>query len=140
MAKNVAAPKTTAGGGFTFEDQVIGWLLAHMLAAEPLSDSLGSVERLDFQTRVDKWFLDDVLVTLRRNGNVTSRFPLSIKSNLQFSKSSAPTEFVTAAWEHFLHEGTTKFDLATDYLGLVTSPLPSNLDFSNVTRAPGVGI
>jgi hypothetical protein len=127
MAKSVAPPKNTAGGGFTFEDQVIAWLLAHMLAAEPLSDKLGMVERLDFQTRVDGWLLDDVLVTLTRDGKLTSQLPLSIKSNQQFSKSSAPAEFVTAAWEHFLHEGTTKFEPRTDFLGLVTSPLPPDV-------------
>ncbi|KXV05505.1 hypothetical protein [Acetobacter malorum] len=118
MAKNVAAPKNTAGGGFTFEDQVIAWLLAHMLAAEPLSDRLGMVERLDFQVRVDGWLLDDALVTLTKDGNFTSHLPLSIKSNRQFSKSCAPAEFVIAAWEQFLHEGTTKFEPRTDFLGL----------------------
>jgi len=127
MAKNIAAPKNTAGGGFTFEDQVIAWLLVHMLATEPLSDRLGMVERLDFQVRVDGGLLDDVLVTLTKDGNFTSQLPLSIKSNQQFSKSSAPTEFVIAAWEQFLHVGTTKFEPRTDFLGLATSPLPPDI-------------
>ncbi|MBK7048073.1 MAG: hypothetical protein IPH48_16525 [bacterium] len=56
MAKNVAPPKNTGGGGFAFEDDVCAWLLACMLSGEPVFDvDLGSSIRIDFQTRPDGW-------------------------------------------------------------------------------------
>ena len=36
MASNVAPPKNTGGGGFVFGDDVCAWLLAAMLAGEPV--------------------------------------------------------------------------------------------------------
>jgi len=123
VASNVAPPKNTGGGGFVFEDQVCAWLLACMLADEPPLDAgLGRLERIDFQTGPDGWFLDDALLTLAQ-GAARCRCALSIKSNPQFSGHSAPADFVEVAWEQFLHEGSTSFDVATDLLGLVTAPV-----------------
>jgi hypothetical protein len=123
MAKDIAPPKPTAGGGFVFEDKVCAWFLAHMLSDEPpLRADLGLLDRIDFQTRPDGWFLDDLLLTLAAKDG-RHRCALSVKSNVQFGVSTAPTDFVRVAWEQFLHEGSTCFDEATDYLGLVTAPL-----------------
>jgi hypothetical protein len=67
VASNVAPPKNTGGGGFVFEDDVCAWLLASMLVGEPVFDlDCGALVRLDFQTRPDGWFLDDVLITTSR--------------------------------------------------------------------------
>jgi hypothetical protein len=64
VASNVAPPKNTGGGGFGFEDDVCCWLLAAMLVGEPVFGvECGPPVRLDFQTRQDGWFLDDVLMT-----------------------------------------------------------------------------
>jgi hypothetical protein len=65
MIKNVAPPKSTGGGGFEFEDKVVAYYLALMLGGHPPIDATsGVITRIDFQTRVDGWFLDDVLLTL----------------------------------------------------------------------------
>lgn len=123
MASNVAPPKNTGGGGFVFEDDVCAWLLASMLVAEPVFGAdCGAPVRLDFQTRPDGWFLDDVLVTTAV-GARRHRFALSLKSNAQFTASSAPSDFVAAAWEQWLHIGSTALDAARDFMGLVTAPL-----------------
>lgn len=123
MASNVAPPKNTGGGGFVFEDDVCAWLLAAMLVAEPVFGvDCGPLVRLDFQTRPDGWFLDDVLVTTAV-GTARHRFALSIKSNAQFTATSAPSDFVAAGWEQWLHIGSTVFAATRDFLGLVTAPL-----------------
>jgi len=123
LASKVAPPKNTGGGGFVFENDVCSWLLAAMLVGEPVFgvDS-GPPVRLDFQTRPDGWFLDDVLVTTVI-GTTHHRFALSVKSNAQFTARSAPSEFVSEAWEQWLHIGSTVFDAALDFMGLVTAPL-----------------
>ncbi len=120
MSKKVAPPKSTGGGGFVFEDKVCAWFLAHMLADEPPFDPhLGRLERIDFQTRPDGWFLDDILLSLTSN-NGLHRCALSIKSNTQFNVSTAPADFVRTAWEQFIHEGSICFNEADDYIGLIT--------------------
>ncbi len=102
MATKVAPPKNTGGGGFVFEDDVCAWLLASMLVGEPVFGAdCGAPVRLDFQTRPDGWFLDDVLVTTVV-GATRHRFALSVKSNVQFTATSAPSDFVAAAWEQWL--------------------------------------
>lgn len=123
MASNVAPPKNTGGGGFLFENDVCSWLLAAMLAGEPVFGvENGAPIRLDFQTRPDGWFLDDVLVTTEV-GATRHRFALSVKSNAQFTATSAPSDLVAAAWEQWLHIGSNVFDVALDFMGLVTAPL-----------------
>ena len=123
MASNVAPPKNTAGGGFVFEDDVCAWLLACMLAGEPtFGPDLGNPVRLDFQTRPDGWLLDDVLVTTQL-GATEHRIALSIKSNAQFTASSAPSDFVKNAWEQWLHSESTVFRRDKDFMGIVTAPL-----------------
>lgn len=123
MASNVAPPKNTGGGGFVFEDDVCAWLLAAMLVGEPVFEvDCGPPLRLDFQTRADGWFLDDVLVTTAV-GTTRHRFALSVKSNAQFTATSAPSDFVAAGWEQWLRIGSTVFDATLDFLGLVSAPL-----------------
>lgn len=123
MTDRVAPPKNTGGGGFVFEDDVCAWMLACMLVSEPVFDvELGAPLRLDFQTRPDGWFLDDVLVTTAV-GAVHHRFSASIKSNPQFTASTAPHDFVLCIWEQWLHVGSAMFDPARDFMVLVSAPL-----------------
>jgi hypothetical protein len=123
MAKEIATPKVNAGGGFSFEDKTVAYLLACLLDDKPPLDSnLGTIERLDFQVRVDGWHLDDVLITLNAN-DTRRRCAMSVKSNQQFTKDAAPGEFVTAAWEIFLDPGRMNFDRTHDLLGIATAPL-----------------
>src|SRR5262245_47826608 len=127
MAKQVAPSKNTADGGGVFENQVAAYFLACMLSGQPpLEPTQGSLSRVDFQTRVDGWFLDDILLTLAFGGE-TRQCALSVKSNQQFTPSAAPNDFVRLAWEQFLHEGTVRFDRERDLLGLVVTPLPAKL-------------
>ena len=123
MATNVAPPKNTGGGGFAFEDDVCAGLLASMLVGEAVFGvDCGPLVRLDFQTRPDGWFLDDILVTTAV-GPLHHRFALSVKSNPQFTATSAPSDFVAAAWEQWLHIGSAVFDASRDFMGLVTAQL-----------------
>jgi hypothetical protein len=123
VASNVAPPKNTGGGGFVFEDDVCTSLFASMLVGDHVFGvDCGPPVRLDFQTRPDGWFLDDVLVTTAV-GASRHRFALSVKSNAQFTATSAPFDFVMAAWEQWLHIGSTVFDASLDFIGLVTAPL-----------------
>jgi hypothetical protein len=123
MAKNIAPTKATAGGGFAFEDEVVAYFLCCLLNNRPPLDPVyGTISRIDFQTRVDGWFLDDILLTLTSEGE-TRHCALSVKSNQQFTRNAAPGEFVSVAWEQFLHEKTERFDKDRDLLGLVTAPL-----------------
>src|ERR1041384_372709 len=123
MASNVAPPKNTGGGGFVFEDDVCAWMLACVLAGEPIFDpELGPPLRLDFQTRPDGWVLDDVLVTTPK-GPGHHRFSTSIRSNPQCTASTAPADFVSCIWEQWLHIGSTAFDPARDFMDLLTAPL-----------------
>jgi hypothetical protein len=127
VAKQIAPPKVTGGGGFVFEDKVAAYFLACLLSGKPpLDPSLGLLSRVDFQTRVDGWFLDDLLLTLVFGGD-PRRCALSVKSNQQFTADAAPREFVTLAWQQFLQEGTTHFRRECDLLGLVVTPLPPEL-------------
>jgi hypothetical protein len=123
VASNVAPPKNTGGGGFVFEDDVCSWLLAAMVVGEPVFGvDAGPPVRLDFQTRPDGWFLDDVLVTTAV-GTTRHRFALSVKSSAQLTATSTPSDFVAAAWEQWLHVGSAVFDASLDFIGLVTAPL-----------------
>jgi hypothetical protein len=127
MAKQIAPPKVTGGYGFVFEDKVAAYFLSCLLSGQPpLDPALGLLTRVDFQTRVDGWFLDDVLLTLVLGGE-TRQCALSVKSNQQFTGNAAPREFVRLAWEQFLHEGTTRFNRDRDLLALAITPLPPKL-------------
>ena len=123
MAKSVATPKQTGGGGFTFEDAVIARFLLFMLAGQhPLDVEDRAIEAVGFQKRVSGWLLDDVVLELRSTQD-TRHFALSVKSNEQVTEQGFPEEFVRTIWEHWLRIGTGKFDRVNDYLGLVSSSL-----------------
>jgi hypothetical protein len=64
MTKDVATPKQTAGGGFVFEDKVVGYFLVWMLSGSPPFTSSGPIERIDCQVGVDGWKgFDDLLIS-----------------------------------------------------------------------------
>jgi len=125
VAPVVASPKETGGGGFVFEDKVAAYFLSYLLSGQPpLDPQFGSITRIDFQTRVDGWLLDDVLLTLASDGE-TRHCCFSVKSGQQFTADRAPSDFVRRAWMQFLHEGTAGFENDRDLLGLATAPLPA---------------
>lgn len=99
MARQEASIKSTSGAGFLFERKVGAYYLACMLNGDaPLGDVLGTPTRLDFQVRVQGWFLDDVLVQFDSG----KRIALSIKSNQQITRNALPEEFVRDCWEMYL--------------------------------------
>jgi len=124
MAKQVATPKQTAGGGFSFENKVGAYYAVLMLRGQaPFALGHGTIIQMGFHRRGDGWFLDDFLLTLESSVG-EHRYAFSVKSSPQFTKSSAPADFVRAAWEQFLHEGSEQFIAGTDMLGLITAPHP----------------
>lgn len=127
MVKNIAPPKNTGGGGYLFEDKVSAWYISHLLMNEsPFTSEFGPIDRIDFQTRPDGWLFDDLLITVSTLSQ-EFRFALSIKSNVQFTKSKAPDDLVRAAWEQILHIKVDQFNKETDFLVFVTAPLPPNI-------------
>ena len=119
--------KQTSGGGFSFETLVGALFGVHILAeSSPLDAELGPLKRVDFQVGTTyRWKIDDALLTL--DGPEPVRCALSIKSNAQFGKQTAPIEFVGVAWDQLTDsDGPMRSDV--DYLGLVTGPRDSNLD------------
>jgi len=124
MSASVATPKQTSGEGFTFEDKVGAYYALWLLrGGAPFGPEYGELVRIDFQTRADGWLLDDLLLTLRC-GSSACHAAFSIRSNPQFTRTSAPADFVEAVWKHYLHEGTDCFSAEADSLGIVTAPLP----------------
>lgn len=124
MAKQVATPKQVGGGGYTFEDKVSASFLVKMLrGGYPLEAVNGQIDAVRFQKRVDGWFLDDLLLLLRRPDDSTCNLAISVKSNSQITESGFPTDFRDAVWEQRLHLGTQQFDVKSDYLSLATSTI-----------------
>lgn len=125
MKKKVATPKQTAGGGFAFEDKVVGYYLVWMLAGTVPFKAAGQIERIDCQVAADGWEgFDDLLITVN-DGGKPRRYALSLKSNLQFTKDAAPASLVRAAWDLLLHRSSEVMAPETDGFGLVCVPHPN---------------
>lgn len=123
-AHRVATTKQTAGEGFAFEDKVVGYFLVWMLAGTAPLRVPGRIERLDCQVAADGWcYFDDLLLTLSDSGT-HYRCAFSVKSNLQFTESSAPKDLVEAAWSLLLHRHSSVLNPQTDRLGLICVPHP----------------
>jgi len=122
MTKKIAPPKITGGGGDVFEDKVVAYFMACLLTdMPPLDPNLGVLVALDFQTKASGWLFDDLLMTLSSSAG-ESHASFSIKSYPQFTRKSAPTDFVASTWEQYLHVGTSKFEKDRDILGLIAPP------------------
>ena len=125
MAKQVATPKQTGGGGFAFEDQVGAWFLLLMLLGEkPFPESTGLIKQVCFQKRVDGWLLDDLVLHLR-DAATESKAAISVKSNAQLTQAGFPKEFVRDIWEQ--SSGGDPFDVAHDLLCLATTPVEGKI-------------
>jgi len=120
----LAPSELTSGKGFDFEDLVASWLSTCMLCALPLSPVCkGEIKKITFQVGNSGWLLDDILLTVKKNGrNVNCA--ISIKSNMQFTAKKAPADFVEAIWRHYLHyDDNELFNKENDYLGIITGSL-----------------
>lgn len=134
--KKIATPKQTAGGGYAFEDKVVAYYLTWMLSGHPpFSRAHGSINRIDCQVQVDGWLFDDLLLSLKSKDQ-HHRYALSIKSNVQFSRTSAPSDFVETAWSLFMHEANDVFMPEADMMGLICSlhPDPPKSAIQNLLR------
>jgi hypothetical protein len=123
MAREIASPKSSGGGGYNFEDEVSAWWVLNLLAGRcPLDTRAGPPTRLRFQARADDWLLDDLVADFaRRDGPV--RAAISVKSGDVLKASRAPQDFVRDCWEQHLNPRGTGFDASRDYLVLITSRL-----------------
>ena len=83
VASVIAPTKSTGGGGFVFEGKVCAWFLAHMLENEEPFPETGSINKVQWQARVDGWLLDDLLITTSVNDK-QHRYAVEIKSNNPF--------------------------------------------------------
>lgn len=125
MARKLASTKLTSGSGYSFEDKVTAYFITCLLSSTPpLDPEFGSLYKVALQNRVDGWLLDDILLTLK-SGRDEINCALSVKSNRQFTKSTAPQDFVRDAWEQYLGEETS-FNQGEDRLGLVTAQLDTD--------------
>jgi hypothetical protein len=118
--KSSATTRSTAGGGFGFEDQIAAFLLVKMLSGEPLpglgDEGLGSL--LHMQTSSLGWLIDDLLAVSESAG---TQLALSCKSNTQVAGTGLPDSFVVAAWQQWkASRPAGPFDRAKDRLMLVT--------------------
>jgi len=118
---SVATPRSRAGLGFDFEDQVGAYLLLRMLTGQALlgaDDAIGS--RLQTQTAQLGWSLDDLLVSSDPDTDRERRVAISCKSNTQVSASGLPKDFVLDAWEQWCRRGKTRINRGRDFLLLAT--------------------
>lgn len=125
MARKVATIKQTSGEGFSFEEEVGAYYAVNMLAAtEPFGAGKGTIVKICRQQRAKGFYLDDIVLTIHSEAS-KSQIALSVKSNAQFSRVSAPRDFVEDIWEQFLCSDSPSFDRDSDHMGLITSPQPS---------------
>lgn len=127
MAKQNATTKQSSGGGYPFENEVVAYVLTHLLTrSSPFDPPGGVVERVEVQKPASQWHLDDLLVTVRAH-NHRHRLAFSIKSNEQISENCFPPDFIRDAWEQLLQDSSPVFEEAHDYLGLITVPADPSL-------------
>ena len=129
-----SSPISTGGGGTSFEVQVRAHFLAQLLigAVPPI---LGDrrVRRVSFQTEVDGWATDDILVEARSGGESASA-KLAVQVKRTFSVAASDAEFrktVAAFWSDFL-DGP--FDAERDHFAVAVLRGTDTLltDFNNL--------
>ncbi|MBI5015326.1 MAG: hypothetical protein HZB55_07515 [Deltaproteobacteria bacterium] len=128
MAKRVAPVKLTGGRGFSFEDKVAAWHLAHLLTGRAsLGADFGKVTRIDFQVGESGWRLDDMLITFQGLSG-SRRAALSVKSNAQVSRAGFPADFVRTIWEHWIGWEGNPFEPDRDQLCLITTAAAASVE------------
>src|ERR1035438_7751297 len=136
MPRKRASTAATGGKGYTFADKVAAAFLVQMLARIfPLEPSLGLISEIHFETKESGRSLDDLLLLLQ-SGSGIARWPISVKSNQQLSRSGFDATFVQDAWAEWRNEGVFKFDQNSDLLGLVTGVVGDRplQDWQNVRK------
>jgi len=116
--RDVSTTRSTAGAGYDFEDDVAAWLLAKMLAGEPMPGVGGRGSGLQFQTAASGWRLDDLLVTSVEPSGV-QRLALSCKASVQVTANGFPSDFAAELWAQ-LDDAGGPFNVTRDAFGLAT--------------------
>lgn len=123
VKKKAVRPSTTrstAGPGFTFEDQVAAWLLLKMLTGQPLPGIEGVGTRLQMQVESLGWAIDDILLTTMESPDDQRHLAMSCKSNVQVTASRLPADFVTRCWKQWAQAHPNPMQRGKDRLMLVT--------------------
>ncbi|MFZ0051444.1 MAG: hypothetical protein WAK96_06685, partial [Desulfobaccales bacterium] len=101
--KDSTSVTLTGGAGFTFEDHVAAWFLAHLISNRPpLETDFGVVISADFQVGESGWLLEDLLITGKSGEAAPRRLSVSIKRDRQVTRRGFPSNFVEAAWNQWL--------------------------------------
>ncbi|MGH9365078.1 MAG: hypothetical protein ACRD1B_07425, partial [Thermoanaerobaculia bacterium] len=88
---------------------------------QPFGPAFGVIKKVAFQTRVDGWVLDDVLLTMSAEKG-ESRISLSVKDRPVLEDKGLLSEFAAECWSQFLHSGSGVFDPQRDLLCLAIPP------------------
>ena len=112
--------RSTAGPGFTFEDQVAAWLLLKVLTGQPLPGIEGIGTRLQMQVESLGWAIDDILLTTMESPDDQRHLAMSCKSNVQVTASRLPADFVTRCWKQRAQANPNPMQRGKDRLMLVT--------------------
>lgn len=112
--------RSTAGPGFTFEDQVAAWLLLKVLTGQPLPGIEGIGTRLQMQVESLGWAIDDILLTTMESPDDQRHLAMSCKSNVQVTASRLPADFVTRCWKQWAQANPNPMQRGKDRLMLVT--------------------
>ena len=126
MTDKAASVALTGGAGYSFEDQVAAWFLAHLLCGEmPLEVQFGVPVSVDFQVLESGWLLDDLLITARNANGVERHLAISVKRGRQVTRGGFPDEFVGAAWKQWLGVDISEkpFRCETDLLCIAVGKL-----------------
>lgn len=130
MAKKEAPVSLTGGAGYSFEDEVAAWFLAHLLAGEILLEPLsGYPVSVDFQVRESGWLLDDLLIVNRDHEDQEHQCAVSVKRHSQVTRAGFSSDFVEIIWEQWLGLDlkSNHFRRNEDYLCLATGQLAESV-------------
>ncbi len=95
-----------------------------MLAGTSPLKGPARISRIDCQVAADGWKgFDDLLITSANHENI-QHHAFSLKSNVQFTKTSAPALFVECAWSLLLHRSSDVMDVDNDRFGLICASQP----------------
>lgn len=123
----MAAPYSTGGGGFRFEDRVTAYYAATMLA-EVSSRGLIGEHPISIATQRAQLGdpLDDIIITGRTVGGENTKLSLQLKSNITLTKANAEWRAcIVSAWETVFSDS---FKANFDHVGVALATLPARYD------------
>ena len=116
--KFTSTMRQTSGAGYDFEDLVSADLMVKALSGNPAPAINGDIIYVQAQVGDLDWCIDDLLLTAEVDGE-KRRLAISVKANVQVTRSGLPADFVKRAWEHW-RDREGPFNRNTDSLALAT--------------------